>query len=205
MIGDGSGTPRTVPNRTNRHTPFLKQTMKNREFIIYILVFVILGTLMCVYIARGSKQEAPAYPTEINRLVIGLGKNWDSIKDKKEQLIPSEEPFEYAVLDMEGNLLQYTKAGIATSVSSATTQFDVIRDIEQDGAIVGRLLVHNPYLELQSKRDLRQALMIGALSDTYGVRGFEIGFSILGGGYLLGAAAIATSFLFTFKKDRIQE
>ena len=149
-----------VPTVTPRSP---KKTMKSREFIIYILVFIILGTIMCIYIARGSKQEAPAYPTEINRLVIGLGKNWDSIKGQKGQLIPSEEPFEYAVLDMEGNLLQYTKEGIATSVSSATTQFDVIRDIEQDGAIVGRLLVHNPYLELQSKRDLRQALMIGAL------------------------------------------
>ena len=39
----------------------------------------------------------------------------------------------------------------------------MIRDIEKDGAVVGRLLVHNPYLELQSKRDLKQALMIGAL------------------------------------------
>ena len=48
-------------------------------------------------------------------------------------------------------------------------------------------------------------LMIGALSDKYGVRGFEIGFSILGVGYLLGAAAIAASFFFTFKKDRIVE
>ena len=48
-------------------------------------------------------------------------------------------------------------------------------------------------------------LMIGALSDKFGVRGFEIGFTILGGGYLLGAAAIAASFFFTFKKDRIVE
>ena len=48
-------------------------------------------------------------------------------------------------------------------------------------------------------------LMIGALSDKYGVRGFEIGFSILGGGYLLGAASIAASFFFTFKRDRIME
>ena len=48
-------------------------------------------------------------------------------------------------------------------------------------------------------------LMIGALSDKYGVRGFEIGFSILGVGYLLGAAAIAASFFFTFKRDRIVE
>ena len=48
-------------------------------------------------------------------------------------------------------------------------------------------------------------LMIGALSDKYGVRGFEIGFSILGVGYLLGAAAIAASFFFTFKRGRIVE
>ena len=137
--------------------------MKSRYLIIYIISFAILGTLMCVYIARGSKQEAPAYPTEINRLVISLGKDWDSVKGQNEQKITSEEPFEYAVLDLEGNLLQYTEEGIATSVSTATTQFDVIRDIEQDGAVVGRLLVHNPYLELQERRDLRQALMIGAL------------------------------------------
>ena len=48
-------------------------------------------------------------------------------------------------------------------------------------------------------------LMIGALSDKFGVRGFEIGFTILGGGYLLGAAAIAASFFWTFRKDRVQE
>jgi MFS family permease len=46
-------------------------------------------------------------------------------------------------------------------------------------------------------------LMIGALSDRYGIRGFEIGFSFLGIGYLLGAAAIAVSFFFTFKKNRV--
>jgi len=137
--------------------------MKSRYLIIYIISFAILGTLMCVYIARGSKQEAPAYPTEINRLVISLGKDWESVKGQNEQKIATEEPFEYAVLDLEGNLLQYTEEGIATSVSTATTQFDVIRDIEQDGVIVGRLLVHNPYLELQARRDLRQAMMIGAL------------------------------------------
>ena len=137
--------------------------MKIRNLIIYMIIFAVLGILMCVYIARGSKQDAPAYPTEINRLVISLGKNWDDVKSKKEQKIISEEPFEYAVIDPEGNLLCYTKEGIATSVSTATTQFDVIRDIEQDGRIVGRLLVHNPYLEQQQKRDIRQALMIGTL------------------------------------------
>ncbi len=137
--------------------------MKVRNLIIYMIVFIALGVFMCIYIATGSKSDAPAYPTEINRLVIRLGKEWDGVKGQKEQKIPSEEPFEYAVIDLEGNLLQYTKEGIATSVSTATTRFDVIRDIEQDGTIVGRILVHNPYLELQVRRDTRQALMIGAL------------------------------------------
>lgn len=48
-------------------------------------------------------------------------------------------------------------------------------------------------------------LMIGALSDKYGIRGFEIGFSVLGAGYVLGAVAIATSFFWTFKNNRIAE
>ena len=137
--------------------------MKVRNLIIYLIVFLAMGVFMCVYIATGSKNDAPAYPTEINRLLIRLGREWDDVKDRKEQKITSEEPFEFAVLDMEGNLLQYTKEGIATSVSAAMAGFDVIRDIEKDGIIVGRLLVHNPYLELQSRRDIRQSMMIGVL------------------------------------------
>jgi len=48
-------------------------------------------------------------------------------------------------------------------------------------------------------------LMIGALSDRYGIHGFEIGFSVLGLGYLAGAVAIAVSFFWTFKRNRIIE
>ena len=48
-------------------------------------------------------------------------------------------------------------------------------------------------------------LMIGALSDRMGMRGFEIGFGLLGGAYLVGAIAMATAFFFTFKRDRISE
>ena len=48
-------------------------------------------------------------------------------------------------------------------------------------------------------------LMIGALSDRYGMVGFEIGFSVLGIGYVAGAAAVIVSFLFTFNKNRVME
>ena len=48
-------------------------------------------------------------------------------------------------------------------------------------------------------------LMVGALSDKMGMRGFEIGFGLLGCAYLVGALAMGSAFLFTFKNDRIKE
>ena len=48
-------------------------------------------------------------------------------------------------------------------------------------------------------------LVIGALSNRLGIRGFEIGFSLMGGAYVLGACSMAFAALFTFRKDRITE
>ena len=46
---------------------------------------------------------------------------------------------------------------------------------------------------------------MGALSQRWGVKGFEIGFAVMAGVYLVGAALMAFSFFFTFKRDRILE
>ena len=46
---------------------------------------------------------------------------------------------------------------------------------------------------------------MGALSQRWGVRGFEIGFGIMAGTYALGAALMAFSFFFTFNRNRIVE
>ena len=48
-------------------------------------------------------------------------------------------------------------------------------------------------------------IVMGALSQHYGVRGFEFGFALMAAAYLVGAAAMLISFFFTFKKDRIAE
>lgn len=46
---------------------------------------------------------------------------------------------------------------------------------------------------------------MGALSQRYGVKGFEIGFAVMGGTYALAAVLMAFSFFFTFKRDRVTE
>jgi hypothetical protein len=44
---------------------------------------------------------------------------------------------------------------------------------------------------------------MGALSEKYGVRGFEIGFAIMGATYAVGALAMALSCFFFFRKNRV--
>ena len=46
---------------------------------------------------------------------------------------------------------------------------------------------------------------MGALSQRWGVRGFEIGFGIMAAAYALGATLMAFSFFFTFRKNRVVE
>jgi MFS family permease len=48
-------------------------------------------------------------------------------------------------------------------------------------------------------------ILMGYLYDARGVRGFEIGFAILGGVYAVGAVLMALSFFFTFRRDRVVE
>ena len=46
---------------------------------------------------------------------------------------------------------------------------------------------------------------MGALSQRWGVRGFEIGFGVMAAAYAVGALLMAYSFFFTFRKNRIVE
>ena len=48
-------------------------------------------------------------------------------------------------------------------------------------------------------------VLIGALSQNYGVRGLEIGFAIMGGAYVVGALLMLVGFFCTFYRDRIEE
>ena len=48
-------------------------------------------------------------------------------------------------------------------------------------------------------------VVMGALSQKYGVSGFEIGFAVMAGAYVLGAILMSISFFVTFRRDRIVE
>ena len=139
--------------------------MKRSFIVIYALFFSLLSCLICYYILNSDEKKLlPQYTTEINRLLISIEGKWDDISAENAVLTDSSEKFDYAVIDNESRLLRYTKEGISDTVSAATGNYDIIRDIVCNGNVVGKLIVHNSYEEQKRIDDIRNAKMIGYMA-----------------------------------------
>ncbi|MCR5142952.1 MAG: HAMP domain-containing histidine kinase [Ruminococcus sp.] len=137
--------------------------MKTRSIVIYAIVFAVLGAVICLTVLKGSGGGAVPHTTEINRLLISLADDWESISAGNGFDGGSTE-FDYAVIDSDGDLLFVTRQGISETLSAATGHYDIIRDIEIDGEVAGRLLVYNDSDRLRKAERESSARMIGGMS-----------------------------------------
>lgn len=138
--------------------------MKLRFLLIYIAFVLAVGIAGCYVIAGGKlSNEIPVHTIEINRLLVSLEENWDSVSSYKDKPIESDSSFDYSVIDTNGNVILYTRDDIAKSISSATSDYDVIRNIEVDGTVSGYLIVHNPKAELEKQTNMKIALFVMSL------------------------------------------
>lgn len=138
--------------------------MKLRFLLIYIAFVLAVGIAGCCVIAGGKlSNEIPVHTIEINRLLVSLEQDWDSISSYKDKPIESDSSFDYSVIDTNGNVILYTRDDIAKSISSATSDYDIIRNIEVDGKVSGYLIVHNPKAELEKQTNMKIALFVMSL------------------------------------------
>ncbi|MBQ5767619.1 MAG: HAMP domain-containing histidine kinase, partial [Clostridiales bacterium] len=138
--------------------------MKLRFLLIYIAFVLAVGIAGCYVIAGGKlSNEIPVHTIEINRLLVSLEEDWDSVSSYKDKPIESDSSFDYSVIDTKGNVILYTRDDIAKSISSATSDYDIIRNIEVDGKVSGYLIVHNPKAELEKQTNMKIALFVLSL------------------------------------------
>lgn len=138
--------------------------MKLRFLLIYIAFVLAVGIAGCYIIAGGKlSEEIPVHTIEINRLLVSLEEDWDSVSSYKDKPIESDSSFDYSVIDTNGNVILYTRDDIAKSISSATSDYDIIRNIEVDGKVSGYLIVHNPKAELEKQTNMKIALFVMSL------------------------------------------
>ena len=84
----------------------------------------------------------------------------------------------------------------AFEVNTHAAVFDVVAP-EHRSTVVGCMVMSAFFFGGLS------GVAMGKLSDAYGVMGFQMGFAVLGAAYVVGALAVAASFFFTFRRDRV--
>lgn len=138
--------------------------MKLRVLLIYIVVLIAVGAGGCYVIVSGKlSQDISTHTIEINRCISRLADNWDEISANSGVLIESDEMFDYSVIDNDGNVLIFTREDIAQNIQSATSNYDIIRDIEVNGTVEGKILVHNPKAELEKQTNAKIAVFVGCV------------------------------------------
>lgn len=136
--------------------------MKTRYLVIYILFFVAAAAVLLLTVFSTS-YEVPEHTAQINRLLIRLGDEWDSMQSGSPPQI-SKQDFDYCVLDENGDMLFTTKEDMSKTLSAAVSHYDIIREIMRGDEKVGTLIVHNPIAEQQRKKTVRLALSCAVMT-----------------------------------------
>ena len=120
--------------------------MKRYHLIIFIILYILVSGYICYKLANGftsASDSSKADTTQINRRIIQVQRDWDSISKDREKQVTAEDDFDYAVINNEGDVLILTRSDMSKSVSSATTHYDIIRDIQVGDEVVGKIIIHN--------------------------------------------------------------
>ncbi|MBQ6231450.1 MAG: hypothetical protein IJJ74_10095 [Eubacterium sp.] len=135
--------------------------MNKRFLFVVIVLLTVTGIASSLYIMKdGNDIVAPDHTTEINRHLLYLKSSWDEISSYDSRIIAKDKSYDYAIIDVDGRLLVYTKDKIAKTLTAATSDYDIIRDIEVDGKIVGRLIVDNVMLEKLDRQNIILVIVI---------------------------------------------
>ena len=138
--------------------------MNKRFFYIYTVIFILVSAFICIMVANGRGESGFTLDaTKVNRRLAALESNWDIVSQKRGELISPEDGFDYTVIGNDGTVYMMTRSDMAQSVSSATTHYDVIRNIRKDGETVGILLIHNPVEDEIRADDAKAAVTIAGL------------------------------------------
>ena len=140
--------------------------MKRYHLIIFIIIYILVSGYICYKLANGftsASDSSKADTTQINRRIIQVQRDWNSISKDREKQVTAEDDFDYAVINNEGDVLILTRSDMSKSVSSATTHYDIIRDIQVGDEVVGKIIIHNPDVERTNQRNHEKSLYFGLI------------------------------------------
>ncbi|SEF99054.1 Signal transduction histidine kinase [Eubacterium ruminantium] len=135
--------------------------MKKRFFIVILIMLILTGAGISLYIQKeASSIKVPVHTTEINRHLLRLQEDWKEVEQHNNEKIVKDKSYDYVIIDKSGRVIMYTKSKMAKSIASATSDFDIIRNIEVNGSFAGSLIVENNMMEQYEQKNNRIVLII---------------------------------------------
>ncbi len=109
---------------------------KNYFVICILLIFLAETAVLAAFMRSGSdfRQDTVA----VNAILKSVETNWPHPDRQAAPML-----YDYVILDVSGNVLWKTAEGLSESVNVAIAHRDTILDVEQDGDVVGKVIIHN--------------------------------------------------------------
>ena len=111
--------------------------MRRFSFVIGILLtFLVEAVVLAAFMRGGSdfRQDTVA----VNEILKTVEADWHQLDSRAASHI-----YDYVVLDESGTVLWKSAEGLSESVNAAIAHRDAILDVERDGNVVGKVIIHN--------------------------------------------------------------
>ncbi len=142
--------------------------MKKRIFLTALLGTLLIELAALILFAFQDNEERQD-TVLINEVVQSLQDDWDMINERQTEHQTEYQTghqnmagLDYVVLDMDGTVLFKTRSDLSESINEAVTHRDTILDLEDQGQIVGKLLIQNNSAEVFRLREKRIIMVLVA-------------------------------------------
>lgn len=110
--------------------------MRRGVFAALAVVFAVETALLLWFAFRGTDNMQDV--VEVNEAVQSVRTDWHNIAEHVNQTT-----LDYVVLGSGGEVVYRTKTGLSESVNAAVSHRDTVLDIENDGTLLGKIIVYN--------------------------------------------------------------
>lgn len=132
--------------------------MKYKIFL-FGLIFVFIAEISILFRFVNQDDDGLQDAVKVNEAVQSVEADWQKMERHK-----NTAGLDYTVLDNSGAVIFKTKTGLSESVNEAVIHRDTILNIEIDGAIAGKIIIHNDNPQiLRNNRKKTAAVIIFAV------------------------------------------
>lgn len=128
--------------------------MKKYTFLISLLCIFAAEIIILIFFAAEDENQLQD-AVVINEALQSVQNNWDAMENYKNRT-----NLNYVVIDANGTVIFRTENGLSESINEAVIHGDTILDIQAEGRVAGKMIIHNDGLSFFRNQKRKIAMVI---------------------------------------------